>query len=120
MPQESQKAPPGPAQRSEDARGPLGPPLTAPVKADARQRVSQPGFDQSSTSSPASKVRPGAEPVAGIARDECHSYSNGVYVRPAILDILALTLISGGSQEPVCDRDPEESANRLTGADSQP
>lgn len=58
VPPEIQKDPPGPAEQSEEAQDPPRPPETAPVKADSRQKVSQQTLDQSSTSSPTSKVSP--------------------------------------------------------------
>ncbi|CAF91583.1 unnamed protein product, partial [Tetraodon nigroviridis] len=68
VPQESQKDPPGPAEHSEDAQDLVRPPETAPVKADAMQRVSQQTFDQSTTSSPTNKSEtesPSARRIAG-------------------------------------------------------
>ncbi|XP_035538354.1 TP53-binding protein 1 isoform X1 [Morone saxatilis] len=57
-PQETPKDPPGPAQQSENRRGPPGAPEPpTPIRTDARQRVSQPPFDSIITSSPSNKLR---------------------------------------------------------------
>ncbi|XP_054477058.1 TP53-binding protein 1 isoform X2 [Anoplopoma fimbria] len=56
--QETRKAPPGPAEHSEDRRGPTkAPEPPAPNRTDARQKVAQQSSDSTVTSTPSNKLR---------------------------------------------------------------